>query len=170
MATNQRAQFVVEGAQIIWRNFAGALRDFNPEGNRNFNLVLTPELAEQLAADGWAVREWVPKNVEEGDEPLLLLKVTVSFKNIPPRVVLVTEKTRTQLNENTVAVLDYADIENIDLICVAYNWSAGGKTGISAYLKTMFVTIREDYLEKKYDFYANQGTVMELGDDGGIEE
>jgi hypothetical protein len=166
--SNGRMQFVVEGAQIIWRNFAGQMREFNPEGNRNFNLVLTPELADQLAADGWNVRTLAAR--EEGDPEGYVIKVTVSFKNFPPRVVLLTEKTRTQLDEGSVAVLDYADIENIDLICQSYNWSAGGKTGISAYLKTMFVTIREDYLEKKYDFYANQGTPMEMADVGGIEE
>lgn len=168
MPTNQRMEFVVEGAEIIWRNFAGAPREFNAEGDRNFNLVLTPEDAERLAADGWNVRTLPPR--EEGDPEGYVIKVTVSFKNIPPRVVLVTEKTRTQLNENTVAVLDYADIENVDLICQAYNWTVGGKSGITAYLKTMFVTIREDYLERKYDFYANQGTVMESADDGGAED
>ena len=34
----------VENARIIFRNFSGEERKFNPAGNRNFGLRLTPDL------------------------------------------------------------------------------------------------------------------------------
>jgi hypothetical protein len=47
-------------------------------------------------------------------------------------------------------MLDWADIKSSDLICRAYEWDVNGKTGIKAYLQSLFVTIEEDYLDRKY--------------------
>jgi hypothetical protein len=65
-------------------------------------------------------------------------------------VVLVTSGSRTTLDESTIEMLDYADITNVDLIVRPYTWQVNSKTGIKAYVKTMFVTIEEDALVKKY--------------------
>jgi hypothetical protein len=54
------------------------------------------------------------------------------------------------MTEDTVEMLDFVDVANVDLILNPYEWVVNGKTGVKAYLKKMFITIREDPLELKY--------------------
>lgn len=148
--------FLVEGARLIFKNFEGRESQFNRKGDRNFGLVLTEELADQLVQDGWNVKVLEPR--EEGDESTPWLPVEVKFNNFPPRIVLLTNngKTRTQLTENTVDAVDTIDIENVDLIVRAYEWQVSDKSGIKAYLKTMYIKVLEDELERKYGVVAGQ--------------
>lgn len=148
--------FMVENAQIIFRNFEGKESQYNREGDRNFAVILDHDVAEAMLADGWNVRYLkLPEDSEEGDLPTPYIQVSVSFKNRPPRVVLLTASSRTQLDEDSVAVLDWADIETADLIARGYDWVVNGKTGTKAYLQSLFVTIREDPLEAKYAIHEN---------------
>ena len=140
---------VLENRRILFRNFAGEEGRFNAKGNRNFNVVLEPEEAEAMLKDGWNVKYLTPR--EEGDEPLPRLEVTVKFGRIPPRVILITSRGKTALDEDMLKILDWAEIENVDLIVRPYEWGPiQGKSGVKAYLKSIYVTIREDELEKKY--------------------
>jgi hypothetical protein len=139
---------MVEDARIVFRNFAGAERMYNPAGRRNFGLLLDPELADQLHHDGWAVKQLKPR--EEGDEPQAYLQVAVSFKGRPPTIVLISSRGRTTLGEDECAILDWVDIANVDLIVRPYEWEVNNKSGIKAYLKSIYVTIHEDALQLKY--------------------
>lgn len=152
--------FMIEDARIIFRNFSGKEGQYNREGDRNFAVVLPPETAEVMLKDGWNVR--VLEAREEGDEPTPYIGVTVNFDNRPPRVVLLTSTTRTQLNEASVEILDWADIRTADLIARGYDWNVNGKQGTKAYLQSLFVTIEEDALERKYSIHENPPT--EYGD------
>lgn len=140
--------FMVEDAQIIFRNFSGREGQYNTEGSRNFSVILDPKSAKEMLKDGWNVRYLEAR--EEGEEETPYITVAVNFKNWPPRVVMMTSRVRTHLVEETVEVLDWANIEKVDLICRAYEWTVGDKSGVKAYLKSMFVTIEEDFLERKY--------------------
>ena len=147
---DQQKTFMVEDAQIIFRNFAGKEGQYNAEGDRNFAVILTDELAEEMLADGWNVKFLQPREEEEGETETPYIQVTVKFNVRPPRVVMLTSRARTHLGEDEVEVLDWADMANVDLICRGYEWSVNGKTGTKAYLQSLFVTINEDYLERKY--------------------
>ena len=63
---------------------------------------------------------------------------------------MITSTSRTVISEEDVEVLDWAEIGNADLIARAYNWEVNGKTGIKAYLQSLYITIQEDALERKY--------------------
>lgn len=146
--------FMVEDATIIFRNFAGKEGQYNREGDRNFAVILTEDVAERMLKDGWHVRYLEAR--EEGDVDTPYISVAVNFKNRPPRVVLLTTSgTRTQLDENSVEVLDWADIQTADLIARGYDWAVGDKSGTKAYLQSLFVTIEEDALERKYAINEN---------------
>ena len=145
--------FMVEDARIIFRNFAGKEGQYNREGDRNFAVVLPPDIAEEMLKDGWNVRYLAAR--EEGDEDTPYISIAVNFSNRPPRIVLLTSTARTHLAEDSVEVLDWADIKGADLIARGYDWSVNGKTGTKAYLQSLFVTIEEDALERKYAINEN---------------
>lgn len=153
--TRGREQITFEGVKIIFRNFSGVPGKFNEAGDRNFNIVLEDEdVAKAMAADGWNVKWKTPKDDE--DPPPPILKVNVKYRDRegkpvrPPRVVLITSHGKTLLEESMLPILDWADIVNVDMTFVPYNYSALGRTGISAYLRSIYVTIRDDPLEDKY--------------------
>jgi hypothetical protein len=144
----ERQTFQVDDARLLFRNFSGKEGQYNKEGERSFSVVLTPTVAEQMIEDGWNVKYLSSRDEEEEDTPII--QVSVRFDIRPPRVVLITDSGRTQLDEDTIAALDWVDIKVADLIARGYQWSVNGKSGTKAYLQSLFITIEEDALEKKY--------------------
>lgn len=140
--------FMVEGAQLLFRNFSGKESQYNRAGDRNFAVVLDPDSAQRMLADGWNVKFLDAR--DEGDAPQAYIQVSVGYKTKPPRVVMISSTGRTILDEGEVDLLDWVEIENADLIARAYTWEVNGKTGIKAYLQSLYITIREDALERKY--------------------
>jgi len=147
MSYNDR-NVVMEDMRIIFRNFAGKEGMYNREGDRNFSVLLDDQVATAMAKDGWNVK-WL-KAREEGEAEQAYLQVSVNFKGRPPSVVMITSRGRTNLTEDDVELLDWADIRVADLIVRPYDWSVNGKSGIKAYLQSIFVTIEEDALQLKY--------------------
>lgn len=139
----------IENAKIIYRNFAGEERQYNPAGKRNFCVVIeNDQLVEDLLADGWNVKTREP--FEEGDKPMHYLPVEVSYKRRPPRITIISSRGKTLLDEEAVQMLDYADIKNADLIINPYNWSMRDGSGVKAYLDVAYITIQEDVFADKY--------------------
>lgn len=147
MASNLKP-VVMEGVEIIFRNFSGRITQYNQNGERNFGVILPDDIAEAMARDGWNVKVLNPR--EEGDEPRSWLPVEVKFKGRPPQVFMITSRGRTGLGEDEVSLLDHADISKVDLIVNPYEWVVNNKGGIKAYLKSLYVTVEEDELALKY--------------------
>jgi hypothetical protein len=139
---------IMEDARIVFRNFAGAEGMYNREGDRNFCVLLDEDTAQMMLEDGWNIKRLKPR--EEGEQGTPYIQVSVGFKGRPPRMVMITSKGRIELGEEECILLDWADIDKVDLIVRPYHWNVNGRTGVKAYLKSIFVTIHEDYLELKY--------------------
>lgn len=139
---------IVENAQIGFRNFSGKPGKFNPEGKRNFCVFLDSKIAKNLEADGWNVKYLKPR--EEGDEEQAFLQVKVRFDSKPPNVVVCSSNGKSRLDESEIGMLDWAEIETVDININPHEYDFNGNKGIAAYLKSMFVTIEHDPLEDKY--------------------
>ena len=139
----------VPGTAIRWRNFEGKAGKFNAEGDRNFCLVIDPDSADALQAEGYNIRFLKPR--DEGDDPVPYLPVKVAYgKGRPPKIVMMTKRGKTELDETSISNLDWADIEKADIAINPYHYNVSGREGVKAYLKTMYVTIVEDEFEDRY--------------------
>lgn len=165
MANKQNlAPVILEDVRIAFRNFSGKEGKYNAAGNRNFAVILPHEVAEQMEADGWSVKYLKPR--EDEDKPQPYIQVKVGYQGRPPRVVMITSRGRTTLDEDGVDILDWADINHVDLSLNPYHWEVQGKEGIKAYLKSIFVTINEDELDLKYaDVPDSAASSMEYTDE-----
>jgi len=157
---------IIENARIGFRNFSGKEGKFNPAGRRNFCTFLDYNLGLTLEQDGWNVRWLEPRDPDENKQPYL--QVAVSFDNIPPKMLIVSSKGKTILDAESVSILDWAEISEVDLIIRPYNWDVNGKAGVKAYVKSMYVTIAEDEFEAKY-YDVPDSAVDTIGGCGNCE-
>lgn len=144
----------IENARIIFRNLSGKPDKFNPQGGkRGFSVVIEdPKMAEELKKEGWNIKQFKPRDDEEGD-PGHFLQVKVLYSDRSnPHIYLCTKKNKTMMNEETVGSIDYADISSVDLVIRPYEYDVRGQKGVAAYVKTMYVNIVEDEFADKYDF------------------
>lgn len=149
----------IEGAKIAFRNFSGKEGTFNAAGNRNFCVILDDDDAHRLEEAGWNIKWLNPR--EEGDLPTGYLQVSVSFANIPPKIVLIGGNGKTSLDDTTISILDWAEIKNADVIIRPYNWEVNGKKGVKAYVSALYVTIVEDeFAHKYYDIPDSAASAM----------
>jgi len=160
MANYVNSNITIEGARIGFRNFSGKEGKFNPVGRRNFCVFIEEELAKALEADGWNVRWLQPRDDMEKEQGYL--QVAVSFDNIPPKIIMISSNGKTILDEESVGILDWADISEVDLIIKPYNWvmhegTRNEKRGVKAYVKSMYVQITEDEFEKKWSNAPTSG-------------
>lgn len=150
MAKPKAPTITIEGAELIFRNFEGQVKQYNANGRKEFGVLLTAEHGAALEADGWNVKYLKDPETGEADLEKPWLPVACSFDNFPPQITMISSAGRQVLTEELVSVLDSVEIANCDVILRAYDWDVNGATGRKAYLKTMFITIEEDELQKKY--------------------
>lgn len=160
MARRYIPDVIIDDARLMWRNFDARPDKFNPDGGkRNFCIFLSPEDAQRMIDDGWNVKVLQPK--EEGDTEQAYIKVNVSFKFKEPRCVLITPRlnpatgewidVKNPLPEQLVGMMDMVDIGRADVKLNPYiRPQADGSISVTAYLKSIFLTVAVDDLEARY--------------------
>lgn len=172
---NSRGILRLSGVRMIIKNFSGKKTDFNAEGDRNFGVVIDPELAEKLAADGIKVRTLRPRPDDPDGVETKWLKVKVNYNfRQEPNVNLIkadpddpddrNKMVRIHLNEDTINQLDWLPASQILNVEMSIRFSRyperpGRPAGISNYLDALYVTVMDDPLERKY------GNIREAGRD-----
>lgn len=146
---NNYPKFKLENATLMFRNFEGRPEKYTRAGDRHVTLRIDDEdFAQALMNDGWAVKPL--KKYNDDDEQRYYLKVGVRFENRPPTVYLITGHKKTRLTEETIGILDTTEIHTADISISGYPWTVNGKSGIKAYLKTLYVVQEEDDFAEKY--------------------
>lgn len=142
----------IENAQIGFRNFEGREGMYNKKGERSFAVFLEMDLAEHLTKEGWNVKYPKQSDTIDADDdnrnPYLI--ISVGFDYFPAKVFLISNGNPTRLGEEEVSMLDWAEIENVDLVIRPYEWSVNRNSGIKAYLKAGYFTIATDVFAAKY--------------------
>lgn len=148
--TNKTTRIQIDNVDILpgrFRNFAGEER-FNKTGDRYFNIRLDENQARDLQALGLPVK--VLEARDEGGDPGFMLKVSVGYKAKQPQVNFISGGVRTLLGQDTIDILDSADIAHADLIINAVEWEVNGNTGVKAWLYQLFVTTESTDLDARY--------------------
>ncbi len=139
----------IENAEIRFRNLTGKEGMYNAGGKRNFCVILNQEDAEKLSEEGWNVK-WL-KPSEDGDDSRPYISVEARFNNYPPKIMMIGAGGPVKLDEDSVHILDTADLETVDLIISPYQWETpDGKSGIKAYLKSGYFKLQVDEFEAKW--------------------
>lgn len=146
-------QIVIQDAKLLFRNFAGAARPpYNQAGDRNCNVLVPPELAAQLKADGWNVRTL--KATDETVEPGQTIAFTINMQSqFPPRIWLCTPGHKPELMEaDDLQILDYAKFTSVSLKINPWIWQASPQR-VSGFLEEGFFELEPDPLRDRY--FAN---------------
>ena len=141
----------INDARLCYRNFGGVKSKYNREGDRNFAIVIpNQELADELMDAGFNVTIKAPR--EEGEDPFIYLKVKANFNGRGPSVYLVSGRKRVRLDEESVGMLDDIVISKVDLDIQRSRdmWEVNGRTGYSAYLRSIEVVQQIDRFEARY--------------------
>jgi hypothetical protein len=139
--------------RIGFRNFEGREGQYNRKGERSFAVFLDRATAERLHAEGWNVKfPGHDENRVDPDEDVRepYLQVSVSFDFYPPNIFLISNGNPTKITGDEVAMLDWAEIENVDLVLRPYEWTVNRNSGIKAYLKAGYFSIVVDQFAAKY--------------------
>lgn len=144
-----RGVLQIDDARIIYRNFRGEGGKFNREGDRNFAVIIPDqEIADALINEGWNVKIKPPR--DEDDTPFMYLSVKVKFNGRGPAAYLVSGRSKTKLDEESIDCLDDIDISSVDMDIRPYDWDVNGKTGRTAYLQSICVTQDVDRFADRY--------------------
>lgn len=154
-------EIVIYDAKIIFKNFSGRGDTYNREGNRIFCLILdNEELYSWAEEHGWPIKH----RGAEDEDGYDYIKVEVSYKfdSVSPRVVFIKDGVKTEIDENGIGALDWADIIKADIMIRNRTWKYNGKEGYKPQLSAIYAELYVDPLERKY------GKMVEELDNDGV--
>ena len=145
-------ELVMESVQIGFRNFEGREGPYNRKGDRDFVVFLDREFAKELEREGWNIKWPKPNDYinPEEDDRNPYLPVSVGFDYYPAKVYIISNENVTMVGQDEVEMLDWAEMENVDLVIRPYEWEVNGNSGIKAYLKAGYFTIVTNAFDDKY--------------------
>lgn len=145
----RRANLFLENVKIGFRNFEGREGRYNAEGKRNFVIFLDNETAARLEEQGWNIHWPKPNENDTENEKNPFLKVRVNFNWKGLKIVMIVNGKPEFLDEDTVGVLDTAELENVDVSVSPYEYEPGK---ISASLASIYATVKTDEFMAKYGY------------------
>lgn len=139
----------IDDARIIYRNFRGEGGKFNRDGDRNFAVIIPNEdMFDALISEGWNVKKKPPK--DEGGEPFMFLPIKIKFNGKGPKAYLNRGGKISNLNEETIGIVDRIDINCVNLDIRPYDWEVNGSSGRTAYLQSIEVVQELDRFAARY--------------------
>lgn len=143
----------IENANVKWAfsHFDGRADTFNDEGNHNFTLIIPEEEALRLADVGWAIKRKEP--LEEGDPVEYHLKCMISYRFEAPKIYLIKGNRKIRAEEVDLADIRRDTCERIDVILSPSRWTRPDRSGITAYVKELYATVRESRFSARYADY-----------------
>lgn len=132
------------GRNIIFRNLSGGPTVFNPNNkDRTFAVVIDDmDFVNSLISEGWKVKIFEPKR--DGDIPKGHITVKAQFKPVVPKIFIEREDgSHVRLTEETIGILDDADILNVRLAINGRQVfpNGGGEPYPKAYVAEMVVKL-----------------------------
>lgn len=144
----------LEDVRIGWTNFSGAEGKYNKKGEQFFELFLRSDVASKLEDEGYNVKFPEEQEAEEDEyqkDPHLRIKLRMDGAR-PPKVVITNGAGgASQLNADTIQILDNVDIATVDIVFRANNYDVNGSTGKSAWLKALYITLNRTAFDDKYN-------------------
>lgn len=149
-----RKTIQIDDARLIYCNFRGEKDDFNPNGNRQFSVIIPNEdIADQLKNDineygvGWTVKI----SRKDSDNPILHLPVKVKYtERSQPDVYLDVNGKVTKLDEEDISILDDIAIDHVDIDIRPYDDDGRFGPFRSAYLERIWVYQLVDRFRQRY--------------------
>jgi hypothetical protein len=140
----------IPDAQIkwAWSHFDGRADTYNDEGDHNFQIIIPQEDVPGLLEMGWSVSE--REGLEEGDPPQYLLKAKISYRFSDPMIFLIKNGRKFRAKEVDLQDIRRGSTEQIDVILSPSRWVNGPRAGVTAYVKEMYVQIRESRFAAEY--------------------
>ena len=153
----------IDSPELFMINFSGRPTDNNPQGHRQFSMVIpSEEMAEDMKADGWSV--WYTKESDKYGGPKPCITVEMRFHHekdleyLNPKIYRCTRKKPegVLLTEDLVSDLDRDEIEDTILWINPSRWNVNGKTGIKAYVDSLWVKVEDSDPTTKFWGYPDE--------------
>lgn len=147
-------KITIRNAHLRYRNFGGG------KYGREITLQIDdPEIAQEMANDGWPVRTIIPD--DPSYEPRYQMRVAISYRDREgrrfdendtrlPYIYMCTKKNQHLLDEDHIERLDRAELDKVDLTIRARWWENEDGWHIKAFLSRLYATICEDDLDAEY--------------------
>lgn len=138
--------------QIKFRDFKG--RGFEDSGDRpNIGIWIDDmDQVQRMVDNGWAVKFTEPEDPDE--EPRAYIKLKVYWPKNPdytgPKIMLITDGIQLPMTPESIGNLDAVDILKVDIKAHWFPYEKGKKTFHCSAIDALYVTAKEDRLERKY--------------------